>query len=424
MRRDIDQEADMKITIAVIFGGNSTEHEVSVISAVQAMRYMDHEKYCILPVYMTKQNLFYTHPDMEQIESYRDIPALLSRSQQVFFLKEDKRTLMMSYPLRRFGRNEETPVDLAFPIVHGTNVEDGTLQGFLSTLGLPIIGPGVLPSAVGMDKAVMKSILKDHGIPVLDCVICTNRDYEDAAGLIRRLEAAFTWPMIVKPVNLGSSIGITLARDEEELADALELAFTFSGKVLVERAITNLREINCAVLGDYEHAEASECEEPLNAGEDEILSFADKYLSDAKTAGGAKNGGAKLASSGGSKGMAGLQRKIPADLEPELRERIRETSVQAFHALDGVGVARIDFMIDAETGEFYLNEINTIPGSLAFYLWEPLGIPYSELLERLIALALKGAREREKLTTSFETNILAGARIGGVKGAPRGKSAL
>ncbi|MCR5674301.1 MAG: D-alanine--D-alanine ligase [Lachnospiraceae bacterium] len=407
----------MNITIAVFFGGNSTEHEISVISAIQAMGYLDHEKYRILPVYMTKQNLFYTHPDMERIENFRDIPALLSKSRRVFFLKEENRTLMVTWPFRRFGKNESVPVDLAFPIVHGTNVEDGTLQGFLATLGLPIIGPGVLPSALGMDKAVMKSVFKDHGIPVLPCRVCTRKDWEDPDALVDGLTKELPWPMIVKPVNLGSSIGITKAGNAEELRDALDLAFTFSEKVLVERAIEKLKEVNCAVLGDYEGAEASECEEPLSSDEESILSFEDKYLSGGKS--GAKTAGVKGAAAGekgGSKGMASLQRKIPAQISDEMRDRVRETAVRAFQALDGAGVARIDFMIDEATGELFLNEINTIPGSLSFYLWEPLGVPYAELLERLIALALKRAREAAKTTTAFDTNILATVKIpGGTK---------
>lgn len=409
----------MKIAIAVFFGGNSTEHEISVISAVQAMGYLDHEKYQIYPVYITKQNQFYTHPDMEDIASFRDIPALLSRSQRVIFVRETQRTMMVGYPFRRFGKNPEIPIDLAFPVVHGTNVEDGTLQGFLATLSLPIVGPGVLPSAIGMDKVLMKSILKDRGIPVLPCEALTTVDYEDPDALIDRLEKSISWPMIVKPVNLGSSIGITVADNREKLADALALAFSFSDRVLVERAITKLKEVNCAVLGDFEEAQASECEEPLASGEESILSFQDKYMSGGK--GGAKGAGTKgmpaagSKTAGGSKGMASLTRKIPADIDPAMRDRIRETAVQAFHALAGEGVARIDFMIDMETGELFLNEINTIPGSLAFYLWEPLGLPYPAMLEKLIALALKHARQKDKLTFAFDTNILSTARVGGAK---------
>ncbi|MCR4763916.1 MAG: D-alanine--D-alanine ligase [Lachnospiraceae bacterium] len=405
----------MNITIAVFFGGNSTEHEISIISAIQAMGYLDHEKYRIIPVYMTKQNLFYTHPDMENIESFRDIPALLKRSRRVFFLKEVNRTLMIGYPLRRFSRQEETAVDFAFPIVHGTNVEDGTLQGYLETLGLPVIGPGVLPSALGMDKAVMKSVFKDHGVPVLPCHVCTRKDWEDPERLVGTLMDSLSWPVIVKPVNLGSSIGITKASDEASLREALDLAFTFSEKVLVERAIVRLKEVNCAVLGDYEEAQASECEEPLSSDETTILSFEDKYMSGGGKGGSKQSGSMKTGGAKGSKGMASLQRRIPADISEEMRSRIRETAIKAFHALDCAGVARIDFMIDEETGELFLNEINTIPGSLSFYLWEPLGMPYPALLEKLIALAQKRAREAQKTTTSFETNILATAQIGGGK---------
>lgn len=221
------------------------------------------------------------------------------------------------------------------------------------------------------------------------------------------IEAGFSYPVIVKPINLGSSVGISKAADREELEEALTLAFTFARKVLVEPAIQQLQEINCAVLGDELEAEASECEEPLNA--EDILTYEDKYI-----------GGGK--SKGGSKGMASLSRAIPAHISPERREEIRQMAVKGFQCLGCSGVARIDFMIDRETDRVYLNEINTIPGSLAFYLWEPLGLKYTQLLERMIQLALKRHRENEKLTFSFETNVLAGVKLGGgTKGAKGSK---
>ena len=221
------------------------------------------------------------------------------------------------------------------------------------------------------------------------------------------IEAGFSYPVIVKPINLGSSVGISKAADREELEEALTLAFTFARKVLVEPAIQQLQEINCAVLGDELEAEASECEEPLNA--EDILTYEDKYI-----------GGGK--SKGGSKGMASLSRAIPAHISPERREEIRQMAVKGLQCLGCSGVARIDFMIDRETDRVYLNEINTIPGSLAFYLWEPLGLKYTQLLERMIQLALKRHRENEKLTFSFETNVLAGVKLGGgTKGAKGSK---
>lgn len=397
----------MKIKLAVIFGGKSVEHEISVISALQACEYIDREKYDVIPLYMTKTGEFYTGEQIGNIERYKDIPLLLKESTRVLLLNEDDRVNMVRYPMKKLGNNVLGSIDVAFPIVHGTNVEDGTLQGYLQTLGLPYVGSDVLASAVGMNKYVMKTVFKDNGIPVLDCKCYNLVDFENPEKLMDGIEAGFSYPVIVKPINLGSSVGISKAAHREELEEALTLAFTFARKVLVEPAIQQLQEINCAVLGDELEAEASECEEPLN-GED-ILTYEDKYI-----------GGGK--SKGGSKGMASLSRAIPAHISPERREEIRQMAVKGFQCLGCSGVARIDFMIDRETDRVYLNEINTIPGSLAFYLWEPLGLKYTQLLERMIQLALKRHRENEKLTFSFETNVLAGVKLGGgTKGAKGSK---
>ena len=394
----------MKLKVAVLFGGKSTEHEISIISAIQAMGSINREKYEVIPVYMTKNNDYYVGEDVDKIEEYTHIPELLKKSTQVIWVKDGDRVSLVRYPMKKFGSNVITEVDIAFPIVHGTNVEDGTLQGFLATLGLPVVGCDVLSSAVGMNKYVMKTVLKDNGIPVLDCKCYTWKDYEDVDGLVAKIEEAFSYPVIIKPLNLGSSIGIKKASDREGLLEALELGFEFSKKILVEHAISDLKEINCSVLGDYESAEASECEEPVNS--DDILTFEDKYI------GGAK-GSAKGGKMGGSKGMASLKRKIPADITPEMRDRIRKMAVDAFICLGCSGVSRIDFMIDKSSGEVYLNEINTIPGSLSFYLWEPLGMKYEHLLDNMIQLALKADRENHKVVYSFETNVLEGVHLGG-----------
>ncbi len=396
----------MKIKVAVIFGGKSVEHEISIISALQACEYINREKYEVIPLYMTKAGEFYAGEQIGNIERYRDIPGLLRESTRVLLLNEDGRVNIVRYPMKRFGNNVIGSIDVAFPIVHGTNVEDGTLQGYLQTLGLPYVGCDVLSSAVGMNKYVMKTVFKDNGIPVLDCVCYNLADYQDVEKLPGRIEERFAYPVIVKPINLGSSVGISKASDRDSLKEALNLAFTFAQKVLVEPAISQLKEINCAVLGDELEAEASECEEPLNA--EEILTYEDKYTKGGK-------------SKGGSKGMASLSRAIPAHISPERREEIRQMAVKAFQCLGCSGVARIDFMIDKETDKVYLNEINTIPGSLSFYLWEPVGLKYTQLLDRMIQLALKRFRENEKLTFSFETNVLAGVKLGGSRGAKGSK---
>lgn len=385
----------MKLKIALVFGGPSVEHEVSVISALQAKESLDREKYDVIPVYMTKTGEFYAGEGVGDIASYKDIPALLAKSSRVIFVN-DGGPKLAHYPPKHFGSNIFADIDLVLPVVHGTNVEDGALQGYFRTLGVPFAGCDVTSSAVGMDKFVMKTVFAANGIPVLPCLRFFTRDYAQPEKIIACVKRKFSYPVIVKPVDLGSSVGITIAHTDEELLSALDTAFTYARCVLVERAVTALREINCAVLGDADDAGASECEEPFHSDDKQILSFGDKYK---------RQGGKK---SGEPGGMAGLSRRIPADLTPERREEIRKMAVDAFLALDCCGVARIDFMIDEDEDKVYLNEINTIPGSLAFYLFEPIGLPYAQLLDRIIDLALKRRRDQSAVTYSFDSNLLSG----------------
>lgn len=417
----------MKIKVAVLFGGKSTEHEISIISAIQAIGYLDENKYEVIPVYITKNNEMYTGEFVGMIESYTDIKGLLRRSKRIIFVRDGEKVKILRYPSGFFSKGEMGTVDVFFPIVHGTNTEDGTLQGYIKMLGLPYVGCDVLSSAVGMDKYVMKTVLKDNGVPVLDCKVFTSKDYdENPENIVETVENTFGYPVIVKPIDLGSSIGISKAKDRDGLYNSLENAFQFANKILVETAVQNLKEINCSVLGDYEEAKASECEEPVNS--DEILSFTDKYIGDSSSKGakGGIKGGIKGGAKGGSKGsqgMATLKRKIPAEITSEQREYIRELAVKAFKCLGCNGVSRIDFMMNKETGEIWLNEINTIPGSLSFYLWEPTGMPYPKLLDNMISLALKRDRQENSLTYTFDSSVLEGVRLGGrgSKGAKGGK---
>lgn len=391
----------MKTRVAMMFGGKSVEHEVSVISGIQAIMNMDTDKYEVIPVYMTKKNEMYIGDAVGEMDSYKDIDALLKKSQRVIMVNEDGRVSFVPYPVKAFGKNHAVEVDVAFPVVHGTNVEDGAFQGYLKTMGIPFVGCDVTASAIGMDKYIMKTVLKESNVPVLDAQLYTLSAYSQIETLLDDVEEKLGYPVIVKPVNLGSSVGISVAKNRTELTNSVDDAFKYATKVLVEHAITNLREINCSVLGDENEAIASECEEPMHTKD--ILSYEDKYVGNAKGS--------------GSKGMASVARKIPADLSPEKREEVRSLAVKSFQALGCNGVARIDFMIDEDSGKLYFNEINTIPGSLAFYLWEPVGIPYKELLDRMIQLSLKRARTEQNLTFTFDTNILDSASLGGSKGA-------
>ncbi|MBR0039052.1 MAG: D-alanine--D-alanine ligase [Lachnospiraceae bacterium] len=412
----------MKLNIAIVFGGKSTEHEVSVISALQAIENIDKDKYNIIAIYMDKKGDFYFSKDnlLTDSKNYKNINSLLSKCNNVYFVKEKNHTYLREVNAGLFGSKLNQTIDVAFPIVHGTNVEDGNLQGYFHTLNLPIVGPDTLSSAVSMDKYVMKEYCKAIGIPVIEALRFDKNDYKEIDKLIKRVKDEIGFPVIVKPVNLGSSIGIKKATDESGLRDALELAFSFADIILIEKAITNLREINCAVLGDKFDAECSALEEPF--GHDEILSFADKYMG----GGGAKGGKvgtksnvvgtkshdvgestANLNKLGAKSGMASLSRKVPADLDEATSNEIKSYAKKIFKYIGCSGVARIDFIIDKDTKKVYANEINSIPGSLAFYLFQPLGMEYRELLDKLINIAIENYKDQERLNFSFENNLLA-----------------
>lgn len=394
----------MKLNIAVVFGGKSTEHEVSVISALQAIENIDKEKYNVIAIYMDKKGDFYFSKDNLLINSnnYKNLNSLLAKCTNVYFVKDKNHTYVREVNSGLFGSKLNQLVDVVFPIVHGTNVEDGNLQGYFHTLNIPIVGPDTLSSAVSMDKYVMKEYCKAIGVPVIDALRFDKNDYKDVDKLVNKVKEETGLPVIVKPVNLGSSIGIKKASDETGLKDALELAFSFSDIILIEKAITNLREINCAVLGDKFDAECSALEEPF--GNDEILSFADKYMSGSKGTKGSKVGAKSV---GTKSGMASLSRKVPADLDDVTSNEIKTYAKKIFKYIGCSGVARIDFIIDRDTNKVYANEINSIPGSLSFYLFKPLGIEYRDLLDKLINIAIDNFKAKERLNFSFDSNLLA-----------------
>ena len=392
----------MKIKIGVFFGGNSVEHEVSVITALQAIENIDRNKYNIVPIYITKENKMYCGNFIGDITQYKNIDNLLHISSQVTLAQRDNKVILLKSNKKFYESSVYDYIDIAFPIVHGTNVEDGTLQGYLKMFNIPYVGSDVISSACGMDKYVCKCLLKDNDIPVLDCKCFTLKDYnENLENIINIVEKEFPYPVIVKPINLGSSVGIQIAKNQEELNEAIENAFSYSKKILIEKAIKNLREINCSVVGDYEFAEVSECEEPIKT--DEILSFNDKYI----------YGGKKL---GGNKSMNAGVLKLPADISTDLKQTIQELALKTFKVLGCSGVIRIDFMIDKDTNSIYVNEVNTIPGCLSFHLWKATNLKYTELLDKLIDLSLKRNREEKNITYSFDSNILSGYSLNGLKG--------
>ncbi len=394
----------MKTNIGVFFGGRSTEHEISVISASQAMHAINRDKYDVTPIYITKQGRFYTGDALFDVANYRDIPSLLEKCTEVYM-----KPVYGDYNLYRakngglFGnKGPVCSLDVVIPVLHGTNVEDGIFEGVLETIGIPYAGCNTLASANGMDKITMKMILRESGVPVIDYIWFTDKQwFSQRDEIIAKIEKKIGYPVIVKPANLGSSVGIGRAGNREQLIEKVDNAQKYSARLIVEHMVDNLKEINCSVLGDCDEYESSVLEEPIKSAE--ILSYEDKYM-----------GGTK-----GAKGMQASQKRIPADLPTDMTDKIRYLAGETFRALSCNGVSRIDFIIDGDTNEIFVNEINTIPGSLSFYLWEATGLSFDKLMDRLVQLALKRKREQNLKTVSYDQNIfsLSGGVKGGVKGA-------
>ena len=408
----------MKIKIGIFFGGKSVEHEIAVITMSQAISVLDPEKYEIVPIYISKEGVMYTGDDLLDLYQYRDMKVLLKRSYKVSVVNDGKGVKVMRCPAPWIGKRVLNTIDVAFPIMHGTNGEDGTIAGFLNMLDIPYVGPDILASSVGMDKILMKKVLKESELPVVDFVSFYSMEYiKEEEKYLTEIDQKLGYPVIVKPANLGSSVGIKKANDRTSLEEAIEFAMEFSDRIIVEKAVQNLKEINCSVIGNITESEASVCEEPFFS--DEILSYADKYMagSGSKNKTGAKGiAGVKA----GSKGMAmaASSKKLPADISDEKRDEIQKLAKETFKVLGCSGVARVDFLMDKDTEKVYVNEINTIPGALSYYLWEATGKTFEQEMDQVIDIALKRHREREKLTFSYDQNILAmqGSPKMGLKG--------
>jgi len=385
----------MKIKVGLFFGGNSVEHEISIISALQAYQVIDKDKYDVVPIYLTKENEMYVGYEISNIENYKNINLLKSKSQRVTLVYDHGQVRLVKFPFKMLNRVYDY-LDLALPIVHGSNVEDGTLVALFKMVNLPYVGSNVLASAIGMDKQLMKDVLKSYDLPVLDYVSFNRADYDQGVDyIVKESLKKFGYPLVVKPANLGSSIGISKVNNQKDFIKAIDYAYEYTNKIIIERCVLKLREINCAVLGNYEGAIASECEEPILT--DDILTFEDKYV----------NEGSK------SKGMVSLKRELPANITKEQKKTIQDLALRTFNVLGCSGVARVDFLLEGK--KVYINEINTIPGSLSYYLWKESGIEYAELLDRLINIALKEDKINKKIISSFDTNILENLSEKGLK---------
>ena len=400
-----------KLNIAVIFGSRSCEHDVSIISALQLIEAAKTAGFTVIPVYISREGLWYTGEALTQIETFREFNPMGKGITRVNLDVSANAGDLWAWPPQRAGLFAKVPapiahIDVAIPVLHGLHGEDGTVQGLLEMANIPYASSGVLGSAVGMDKIAMKQMLRGAGYPVLDYVWLTRDQLKaDRESIVERIEREIKYPAFVKPAALGSSIGVSKATNREELDKALDLAASYDRRILVEVGINNPVEINCAALGYGEDVRTSVCEMPVPSTGDKFLNFFEKYL---------RNVGTKGES---SRGMKSLSRVVPAPIGEELTERIQRMTKEIFRLLDCRGTVRIDFILD-ENDVLYVNEPNTIPGSLAFYLWQECGVSFGKLVEIMVEDALRAHADKNTNVFAFDSTILQKVAAG-AKGSKR-----
>lgn len=393
-----------KLTVGVIFGSRSVEHDVSIVTAQQVMRALDPDRYSVVPVYIAREGGWLVGDPLRDINSFEGdrVAEMLGIKEAVLSCSTDFRGLIIPPISGLVGRNTLRKLDVLFPVVHGSHGEDGTLQGLFELVDLPYVGCGVLASAIAIDKAMTKTVLSAHGIAVLPWEAVRRSEWVRAReAVLDRLEERFAYPVFVKPVTLGSSIGIARVTDREALGNYIDVAANFDQRVLIEPALEGAMEVNCAVLGNDDDVRPSVCEQPITW--EEFLTYEEKYM---------REGG----------GMKGAERKIPAPISEELTRHIQQTAVAAFKAIGGRGTARVDFLVREKDGQVVVNEINTMPGSLAFYLWEAEGLSPRNLVDELIRLAFEAHAQKRQTRYNYKTGLVAHAAARGLKGVKGIKS--
>lgn len=388
----------MEKNLVVAFGGASPEHEVSVLTAMQAISALEGSSYKIRPLYITKNGKWFTGDYLLDLKHYEDLDKLTQQAVSCHFTHNELgQTVLSEIKTGFFAKPEEHVIHAVLTAFHGASGENGSFQGVCETYNIPYTGSGVMGSAVGMDKVTAKALCKSAGVPVVEGVDFFETEWVDSQESILDKIEQLSYPVIVKPVHLGSSIGVKVCSEVETLIEAIEIAFRFDEHLLVEKAISPLTEINCSVMGSAQNCRASVCERPM--GTEELLSFKDKYMRD-----------------DAAKGMASADRVIPADIPDSLASSIQETSKKVFRLFNCGGLARLDFLVESNTEKFYFNEINTIPGSFSFYLWKESGIDFDRLLQELIELAVSTHQKKNGRVLSYETNLLSQKAVKGMKG--------
>jgi len=371
-----------KIRVGLIFGGRSGEHEVSFCSTSSIIKAIDKDKYTVVPIGITKEGRWISPQDSElalqsgKIDGKNTVILLNDSFSKSLVCIDNNQKLDKSSALEK--------LDVIFPVLHGPYGEDGTVQGLLELANIPYVGAGVAASAISMDKDLMKTIFKQKNLPVLKWMTIKRKEWQkDKEKILSLIQNNFEYPLFVKPTNLGSSVGITKVHKKEELEKAIDLASSYDRKILIEQGLEEVREIECGVLGNDE-PRASVVGEVKPAGE--FYDYDSKYIDE------------------------GTQLIIPADLPDKVSQDVQRIALRAFKAVDAAGMARVDFFVSKEENKIYLSEINIIPGftysSMYPRLWEASGIPYSELIDRLIQLALERHQDKNQNKISYDESKL------------------
>ncbi len=400
-----------KMNIAVFFGSRSCEHDVSIVSALQCIEATKAAGFNVTPVYISRDGLWYTGEPLENIETFREFNPMTKGITRVTLDVTANAGDLWAWPPQRAGLFAKVPaplchIDCVIPVFHGWHGEDGTIQGLLEMANIPYASSGVLGSAIGMDKIAMKQILRGAGFPVLDFVWFTREQLKkERQAVIERVEKEIKYPAFIKPAALGSSIGVSRAKNREELERALDVAASYDRRILVEVGVVHPVEINCAAVGYGEDVRASVCEMPVPSSNDTFLDFWQKYLRNASTKG------------EDSRGMKSLSRVVPAPIGDELTGRIQTMTCDIFKLLDCCGTVRVDFILD-QNDMLFVTEPNTIPGSLAFYLWKASGLDFPKLIEKMVEDALRAHADKNSSVFAYDSSILKKVAAG-TKGSKR-----
>ena len=400
-----------KMNIAVFFGSRSCEHDVSIVSALQCIEATKAAGFNVTPVYISRDGLWYTGEPLENIETFREFNPMTKGITRVTLDVTANAGDLWAWPPQRAGLFAKVPaplchIDCVIPVFHGWHGEDGTIQGLLEMANIPYASSGVLGSAIGMDKIAMKQILRGAGFPVLDFVWFTREQLKkERQAVIERVEKEIKYPAFIKPAALGSSIGVSRAKNREELERALDVAASYDRRILVEVGVVHPVEINCAAVGYGEDVRASVCEMPVPSSNDTFLDFWQKYLRNASTKG------------EDSRGMKSLSRVVPAPIGDELTGRIQTMTCDILKLLDCCGTVRVDFILD-QNDMLFVNEPNTIPGSLAFYLWKASGLDFPKLIEKMVEDALRAHADKNSSVFAYDSSILKKVAAG-TKGSKR-----